>query len=262
MNIIDLDEQHERDYFLCLEDWSDEIKEAGDHKEIWCRAMMPKGLRVKMALADGRAVGMIQYVPIEHAFAEGRGLYFIHCIWVHGHKNKGVGDQRKKGIGTALLAAAEEDARSLGAKGMVAWGVSLPFLMRASWFKKHGYRKADKNAIALLLWKPFAADALPPKWIREKKKPRGETGKVVVTAFKNGWCPGMNIVFERAKRASAEYGEAVEFRPVETIDRPTFLEWGIADGLFVDGKQVRTGPPPSYAKIRKKIARRVRRLKK
>ncbi len=90
---------------------------------------------------------MIQYVPIEHGFAEGRDLYFVHCIWVHGYKGKGVGDQRKKGLGKALLAAAEEDARALGAKGMAAWGVSLPVFMRASWFKKHGYKKVDKNAV-------------------------------------------------------------------------------------------------------------------
>jgi len=141
---------------------------------------------------------------------------------------------------------------------MAAWGVSLPVFMRASWFKKHGYRKVDKNSVALLLWKPFTDDAEPPQWIREKKKPQGAEAKVVVTAFKNGWCPAMNMVFERAKRAAAEFGDTVEFRPVETSDRATFLEWGIADGLFVDGKQVRTGPPPSFKKIKKKIARRLR----
>ena len=260
MVIIDLNEQYEGDYVVCLEDWSDEIKEGGNHKEIWFRRMKEKGLRVKLALIDGRAVGMIQYVPIEHAFAEGRDLYFIHCIWVHGHKNKGVGDHRKKGIGTALLAAAEDDARTLGAQGMVAWGVSLPVFMRASWFRKHGYRKVDKNSIAQLLWKPFTEGAVAPKWIREKKKPESTPGKVTVSSFKNGWCPAMNMIHERAKRAAAEFGEAVDFKAVDTSDRAAFLEWGIADALFIDGKAVRTGPPPSYDKIRKKIARRARKI--
>jgi GNAT superfamily N-acetyltransferase len=259
MEIIDLNEKYEGDYFVCLEDWSDEIKEAGNHKELWYRRMKDKGLRVKMALVDGRAVGMIQYVPVEHSFAEGRDLYFIHCIWVHGHKGKGVGNHQKRGIGKALLAAAEEDARTLGAKGMVAWGITLPFFMRASWFKKRGYVKVDKNPVALLLWKPFAADAVAPKWIQEKKKPGLTPGKASVAAFKNGWCPAVNMVFERAKRAAAEFGDAVEFQTFDTSDRATFLEWGIGDGLFVDGKAIRTGPPPSYKKIRKKIARRVRR---
>jgi len=260
MEIVDIADKYQNTYFACLEDWSDEIKEAGNHKELWYHQMKEKGLRVKLALDGGKVCGMIQYVPVEHSFAEGKDLYFIHCIWVHGHK-KGVGNQQKKGMGKALLQAAEQDAKSRGAKGMVAWGISMPFFMRAAWFKKQGYSKVDKNKISILLWKPFVQDAIPPKWIREKKKPLKKEGKVTVAAFKNGWCPGMNMVFERAKRAASEFGDKVEFQAIDTFDRNVFLEWGIADGLFIDGKQVRTGPPPSYEKIRKKIARRVKKLK-
>ncbi len=32
------------------------------------------------------------------------------------------------------------------------------------------------------------------------------------------------------------------------------------DGLFIDGKEVRTGPPPSYEKIKRLIEKRVRNL--
>jgi GNAT superfamily N-acetyltransferase len=64
------------------------------------------------------------------------GLYFVYCIHVPGHK-QGRGNFQGHGMGTALLCAAEEDARRLGAKGMAAWGVWLPFWMKASWFKKH-----------------------------------------------------------------------------------------------------------------------------
>jgi hypothetical protein len=113
----------------------------------------------------------------------------------------------------------------------------------------------------ILLWKPWTEDSEPPHWIREKKRPGPVQGKVAVTAFLNGWCPAMAMTFERAKRAAAELGAKVEFQPILTRDREVFLEWGIADGLYIDGKPVRTGPPPSYAKIKKKISRRLRRLK-
>jgi hypothetical protein len=46
MRIIDLNEQYEQLYFVCLEDWSDEIKEAGGHKANWYHKMKNKGLRV------------------------------------------------------------------------------------------------------------------------------------------------------------------------------------------------------------------------
>jgi GNAT superfamily N-acetyltransferase len=260
MKIVDLTDERKALYFVCLEDWSDEMKEAGDKKRLWYDKMKGRGLRVKLALDDTNAVGgMIQYAPIEHAFAEGKDLYFIYCIWVHGYK-QGRGNFQKQGMGKALLAAAESDAEERGAKGMVAWGVSLPFWMRASWFKKQGYRKVDKEGIQVLLWKPFTEAADPPKWIKEKKKPARIPGKVTVTSFINGWCPAQNIVYERAKRASAEFGDKVVFQEIDTFDRSTMLEGGHSDALFIDGKEIRTGPPPSYEKLRKLIERRVKRL--
>jgi N-acetylglutamate synthase-like GNAT family acetyltransferase len=261
MKIVDLSEKHLQTYFVCLEDWSEEMKEAGSHKELWYERMKDKGLRVKLAVDDDKVCGMIQYIPVEYSFAEGKDLYFINCIWVHGYK-KGIGNYQKKGIGKSLLKAAEEDAKSKKAKGIVAWGISMPFWMKASWFKNHGYKKVDKAGVMVLLWKSFTEDAVPPKWIKEKKKPGKSEGKVTVTSFINGWCPAQNLVFERAKRASSEFESDVEFRGIYTFDQDIFLEWGIPDGLFVDGKQVRTGPPPSYKKIRKKIAKRVKKLKK
>jgi len=262
MRVIDMTDEYKNLYFACLEDWSDEMKEGGNHKELWYEKMKNKGLGVKLALDDnGQVGGMIHYLPIEYGFADGKDLYFIPCIWVHGYK-KGRGNFQKKGMGKALLKAAEQDARERGAKGMAAWGLSLPFFMRASWFKKHGYRKADKKGERVLLWKPFEEDAMPPKWFKEKKKPEIIAGKVAVTAFLNGWCPAMNIVFERAKRACSEFGEKVVFQAIDTFDQQTFLEWGISDALFIDGKKVRTGPPPSYEKTKKKIRKRVKKLSK
>jgi len=260
MTIVPLAPEHEGLFCACLEDWSDEMKEAGDHKARWLEGMRSRGLRVKLALDDrGQVGGMIQYVPIEEAFVEGHGLYFIQCIWVHGHK-QGRGNFQKKGMGTALLEAAEKDARELGAAGMGAWGMALPVFMRASWFRKHGYLKADSLGLQVLLWKPFVKDAEPPRWIRNRKRPEPVPGKVAVTALVNGWCPGMNMAFERAKRAAADFGDRVEFRAVATSDRETFKEWGEADAIFIDGKGVRMGPPPSYDKIRKAIAKRIKKL--
>ena len=262
MKVIDLTEENEKLYFVCLEDWSDEFKEAGNHKENWYNKMKDKGLRVKIALDDNdRVGGMIQYVPVEYSFVEGKDLYFITCIWVHGYKI-GRGNFQKKGMGKALLQAAEEDVKTMGLKGIAAWGIPLPFWMKASWFKKQGYIKVDKKGFldAVLLWKPFTKDATPPKWIKQKKKPEKIPGKVVVTAFINGWCPAQGMVVERAKRAASEFGDKVIFQEINTFDREVLLEWGVADGLYIDDKKVNTGPPPSYEKIKKKIAKRVKRI--
>ena len=260
MEIVDLTEKHLPLYLVCLEDWNDEMKEAGNHKALWYDKMKDNGLRVKLALDDrGEVGGMIQYVPIEHSQAQGQGLYFVHCIWVHGYK-QGRGNFRKLGMGKALLRAAEDDARALGASGTAAWGLILPVWMKASWFRKHGYKNAERIGLQQLVWKPFSPTAVRPRWIHEAKRPKAFPGVVTVTAFLTGWCPAQNIAFERARRAAAEFGNAVVFDHVDTTNNQTFQEWGMRDALFIDGKQVRTGPPPSYEKIRKIIANRVKKL--
>ena len=35
MKVIDLTDEHKQLYFVCLEDWCEEMKEAGNHKELW-----------------------------------------------------------------------------------------------------------------------------------------------------------------------------------------------------------------------------------
>jgi len=260
MKVIDLGPEYYDTYFNCLEDWSDEMKEAGNHKACWYHKYKEKDLRVKLALnEEGIVAGMIQYLPIEESVVDGKGLYFVLCIWVHGHKN-GIGDFQGKGMGKALLNAAENDAKNMGAKGMAAWGLWLPFWMKASWFKKQGYKKADRDSMRLLVWKPFTDDAKQPHWIHPKKAVAKIPGKVTVTAFINGWCPAQNIVFERAKRASAEFGDKVVFESIDTSDRDVFLEWGISDGIYIDGKQISFGPPLPYEKMIKKIAKKVKKL--
>ena len=261
MRVIDLPEDKKDLFCLCLEDWSADAKESGPKRRAWLDRCLQCGLRAKIVVDDtGVEGGMIQYGPIEYSHVDGKDLYFVYCIHVHGY-TEGRGNFQKRGMGKALLSAAEEDARERGAAGIAAWGVWLPFWMKASWFKKHGFRKVDRQGLAVLLWKPFREDAEPPRWIpKTKKQPENTPGKVNVNAFVSGWCLAQNLVYERAKRAAAEFGDKVVFREIDTSTRSAVAEWGIADGVFVDGRNLQKGPPPSYEKIRATIAKRVARL--
>ena len=261
MRVVDLDEKTKPVFCQCLEEWSDDVKETGDRRCRWVDRFTPRGLRAKIATDDaGTPGGMIQYLPIEESTVDGTGLYLILCIWVHGHE-QGRGNFQGRGMGQALLAAAEDDARALGAKGMAAWGLWLPFWMKASWFRKHGYRSVDRNGIASLLFKPFAADAQPPRWFRRTAKPLELVpGRVNVTCFVNGWCTAGLVTAERARRVAGEFGERVAFREIDTAEHKTVAEWGLADALFVDGKQVMTGPPISPERFRRIVGKRVARL--
>ena len=50
------------------------------------------------------------------------------------------------------------------------------------------------------------------------------------------------------------------FREIDTSTKSAFADWGVLDAVFVDGKKLQKGPPPSYEVIRKAIAKRVARL--
>jgi GNAT superfamily N-acetyltransferase len=260
VKIVDLTQENEDCYFHCLEEWSDEMKESDHIKKAWYQRIKGKDLIVKLALDDRNTVGgMIQYLPIEESFIQGKDLFFVLCIWVHGYK-KGRGNFQGQGMGRSLLQAAEEDARSRGARGMAAWGIGLPFWMKASWFRKHGYEPIDHQGLGVLLFKPFTADATPPRWFRPAEKPGGYAeDKICVTAFVNGWCPAQNLTHERARRACEGFVEEVTFRTIDTLDRHNLEKWGIPDGVYINGKKIGWGPPVSYEKIKKKIARQVNR---
>ena len=97
MRIVDVDSSTRPLFCQCLEDWSDDVKEAGDRRARWVERFTPRGLRAKLALDDaGTPGGMIQYLPIEESTVNGTGLYFIPCIWVHGHKQGRGNFQRRR----------------------------------------------------------------------------------------------------------------------------------------------------------------------
>ncbi len=258
MKMIDLSPDFEAEYFQCLEEWSEDMKDSGEQRKIWYQQMLHKGLRVKLAITDeGIVGGFIQYLPIRHSILKGEDGYFIYCIWVHGHK-AGRGDMRKKGLGKALLLAAEEDVKALGGKGLAAWGLILPIWMKASWFKKHGYRTVDRDGISALVWKPFSIDAVAPKWRRQLRKPEIIAGKLRISLFSHGWCAAQNIAAERIKRIASELGDKVILDEYDTRNRIVLDSWGLSDAIFLNQKRINTGPPPSYEKLKKTVLKQLK----
>lgn len=260
MEVIDLAPGLEPLYCRCLagEDWP--WLAGVPRKEAWYRELRAQGLAVKLARDEtGSIGGMIQYAPAKFSFTEDRDAYFVYCIWIPDPK-KGP-SLRGRGVGKALLEAAEADVRQRGGKGLAVWGMRLPFWMKASWFRRQGYRPVDRLGLAVLLWKPFAAAAAVPRWERPRKMPELVPGKVVLDAFSTGWCPVANTNLEHARRAAGVLGARVVYREYNTRDPAVREEWGMTDTVLLDGKPLVKGPPLPYEKIEKKIARRVKRLK-
>ncbi len=114
--------------------------------------------------------------------------------------------------------------------------------------------------MAQLVYKAFDQGGEPPRFIRPQRTPEPLPGKVRVTSFSHGWCTAQNIQSERARVVCERLGERVVYERIDTSDRATLLHWGRADALFVDGKDISSGPPPSEAKLDKIIRKRLQRL--
>lgn len=261
MQIRDLTEADLPAYFCCLEEWEERLEPGKAYKQKWYAQAQNKGLRVKLAIDDdGTPCGMIQYQPVEHTHITGKDIYFIYCIWVHGH-TQGIGNRQHKGIGKALLAAAEEDARNLGAKGIAAWGLRIPVWMKAAWFRKQGYQAVHSSGIMQLVFKAWAPDVPKPAFPKPKKKPAAGKEKVILTDFIDGWCTYSNVTHANAAILAAEFPGKVELVTLDATDKEVLAEWGIGEGLYIDGKAVRTAPPLPYAALKSKVEKRIKRLR-
>lgn len=248
MKTVDLDRSTERAWLACLKQWSQppagadaRTERATRRRAEWYRRLREHGARVKLALTDdGAAAGMIQYVPIQYSTATGRDLYFVQCTWVHGYE-EGPGNFQGRGIGTALLAEAERDVKERGAKGLAAWGNTFPGWMPVAWLSSRGYVEADRDGPRVLVWKRFTPDAVTPKWRVPRKTPPRTPGQVEVVAFLNPWCAIDCELYERVVEAVAERGERTRFECIDTSLPEVLDEWGIANALFVNGRQITRG---------------------
>lgn len=215
----------------------------------WHEKHKDKGLREKVLVLDtGDVGGLCQYIPIEHSPFLGRDLMAILCIWVHGYDHL-VGNQQKRGFGRLLLETVEADARQASMKGVTAWGKDFPYWNPVSFYEHMGYVRADAEGMTVLVFKPFLADAQPPKLMRLKQPPTAGDRKVDVTVFVSGWCNGGCGYAVTVRDAVQGIEDIVDYREVDTSDRETQLKYGVGlDGIYLDGKPFRPDGPPFTTK--------------
>jgi GNAT superfamily N-acetyltransferase len=124
----------------------------------WLKSMEKEGLKVKVALLDGIHAGFLYLMPIEINpwSIQGKDLMVFPCL---------VSQSRfsKKGIGTKLIKAAEEETRLQNRKGIAPLGYFWDFwFMPAKYFLKLGFKIAEKRNDGAILWKKFDQTAETP----------------------------------------------------------------------------------------------------
>lgn len=259
MEIVDLAPEHEEVFLCCLKPESRTFAEGVPAKREWLECNRERGLGVKLAIDDdGVVAGMIQYSDRRLApfVVADEGTWVVHCVWVHLYES-GIGDRSGRGMGKALLRAAEEDARSRDARGMAAWGVLVDEWQSIPWFQRQGYRLVDRQGPLGLALKAFDRGVGEPRFLEEVRRPPIIPGKARVSSFCIGWCTGGNLVDEWARRAAEELGDAVVFEHIDTSDPEVAEERGISTGIFVNGEEFPTDGSETYEKLRDFIRQRI-----
>ncbi len=208
-----------------------------NQKEWWRYQHNYLGLRTLVAYEGPRPVGHIEFIPIQHAPrpVTGTRQLFINCLFV----DKSA---RFRGVGRTLLEAAEKEAAGQG-KGIAVLASECGPFMPAAYFESCGFLQGDvRDGERLLYRAPFMGEA--PKFLPLSYEPRSSSSGITIDYFHCPQCPlsGRALHDLRTKMASSR--ERIDLRVINTGQRTTIEQWGIARGVYVDGKPVQDFLPP------------------
>ncbi len=231
---------------------SDETDASAARRLAWFKRMYEKGVRAKAAMVDGEMAGFIYVMPIEVCpwGPLGEGLAVIPCLTV---PKTAAG----KGIGEALLVAAEDEAREQGKKGLVIQAYYGDFwFMPAPYFEKRGYLFADgsrDDGGSALLCKRFDDEAEPPRMLKPNYNFQPVEGKMVVDLFYNTFCLTSDTEAQRVREVAAEFGDAVILNEYPGDDPDVLRRYQIPRGIYVNGEWISWGYEAPREGIREAI---------
>jgi len=232
---------------------SDEIDASGRRRAAWMEAMQEHGLRAKVATIDGRPVGFVYTMPIEICpwGPVGRDLTVLPCLWV-------LPDQMKRGAGRALVAAAEEEARRQGSKGIVTTAYEqYDWFMPAAFFGSRGFVEARRRGGTAIVWRPFDDTAEPPQFLEPNYRYEPVPGKVVVDLFWHTFCQTVDVEAARVREVAAEFGDRVALNEYCADDRDTLLRYQIPRAIYVNGTEIGWGYEAPRDGIREAITKAI-----
>jgi GNAT superfamily N-acetyltransferase len=254
LQVIDLTDEHLHFVTLCthIDDPDDDMDRIAGIREKWLRDTMPKGLKIKVAIDDGKPVGFAHCLPIELGAwgMSGKDLMTIPCLTLEYDR---VYRQKKgSGFGRALMEAVEEEAK-VTKKGVAVLAYDNDFwFMPFSFFEKLGYNEVDRQGDAVLMLKTFEP-VEPPLMHKLNYDPKLDPGKVVIDAFWNPICLTSILEIHRVREVCAEYGDKVILNEFNCGEKQNLEKFQTSRALFINGEKKDWGYAAPSDELRKEI---------
>jgi GNAT superfamily N-acetyltransferase len=216
--------------------------EGRQRKHCWLKRHLKRGLRAKVVLTpDNRQCGYLEYLPGEYAWrgVEARGYLFIHCVWTFFRQ------YQRKGLGSLLVQACLEDARTSGADGVAVVARDRPWLATSALFLRNGFKVVDTAPpdyqLLVRKLKPAAPNpAFKGDW--EKKLKKYSRGVTIIRADQ---CPHVaKFARDIAQAAKQDYGlqvrmvELKSHREAQNAPTPYAVFAFIHDGRILADHQI------------------------
>lgn len=227
-----------------------------NHRKIWFKEKYSQGFRAKVALFNTVRAGFLYVMPIEMCpwGPLGEDFLVIPCLNTNEH-------YKRKGIGSALLKAAEKEVKTQGKKGIVIIAYSWKddfWFMPAAYFKKCRYQEIKRvahpsgNFEKVMLLKTNDLTVSMPEFLVKNYVYEPIPGKVVIDLF-NTFCQTATIEAERVREVVNEWAGTVILREYSADDGEQFLTHQIPRAIFVNGKEIFWGYEAPREGIRKAI---------
>jgi len=168
-------------------------------KKEWFMKHYDSGLRMKIAFANGKQAGFIEYLPAEIAWrpVDADNYLFIQCIGIF------FKDIRSRNLGSELISTCEKDAREQDKSGICTMTSAGPWMANKSVFEKNGFIEIEKLDRYELMVKNFDDRNPLPKFINWKNKQAQFTGWNLVYANQ---CPWHTKSVQDLSDAAAKHG--------------------------------------------------------
>lgn len=259
MKVIDFDEKYIGFVSTCTHSVSNQLDSVAEERARWIRDNLGKGLKIKIAIDNGRPLGFAHCMPIELGTwgIEGRDVMAIPCLTLS--YERVYNDQKGSGIGRALVQAVEDEAQK-STKGVAVLCFDHDFwFMPYAFFRKLGYQEVDRKGVAVIMLKAFT-HVDPPRFIEFNHTTKLVPGKVVVDAFWQSICPVSIIEMQNIKNACAEFGDRILLTAINTTAPENRSHYPVLRTLFINGTQITFEDVGTPEAIREAIVKELERI--